>query len=373
MYLTATNLVHYLLERGLATPDSVVDGDFIVAEVGRRNRNFKVIRKDHPSYFIKQIKTSEQQAIATLYREAACYQLARSDEKFAPLAELMPTFVEYDPRRYLLIVELLPEGENLTEYHRRLGAFPEEVGAMLGRGLGAYHSEVGRMFGSQTDVSMFPRQVPWILSLHQGSDAMFQQLSGGNTQLVSILRQNPAFQQQLNALREEWTYDSLLHGDMKWDNCLVFRKNGQSLPPEGEEHPLNFRIVDWELADFGDASWDVGAVFQAYLAFWILSMPVQAGVAPGQYVEQAVYPLEAMQPAMRAFWTTYAEVRGLENQDVRTALERCVRYGAARMVQTVFEYMYMSPQLSTNAVSLLQVSLNILQNPKEAIAELIGL
>ncbi len=364
MYLTATNLVHFLLARGHATADSVVDGDFMVAEVGRRNRNFKVIRRDHPSYFIKQIKTSEQQAMVTLHREAACYRLAGSDPKYAPLAELMPRFVDYDPARYLLIVELLPEGENLTEHHRRLNAFPEEVGAMLGRGLGAYHSEVGRMFGGQADVSMFPRQVPWILSLHLSNDAMFQQLSAGNVQLVGILRQYPAFQQKLDELREDWRFDSLIHGDMKWDNCIVFKQDGG---------PLDFRIVDWELADFGDASWDVGAIFQAYLSFWIFSMPIAAGAAPGQFVGQAAYPLEAMQPAIRAFWKAYVATRKLDGEAARHLLERCVRYGAARMVQTVFEYMYASPQLSANAISLLQVSLNMLQAPREAITELLEL
>lgn len=366
MYLTATNLVHYLLARRLVTPASIVDGDFMVAEVGRRNRNYKVIRQENPGLFIKQIKTHDQQAMMTLHREAACYRLAGSDEKYAPLAELMPRFVDYDAARHLLTVELLPQGENLTEYHRRMNAFPEAVGRMLGRGLGAYHSEVGRMFTDEPDLAIFPRQVPWVLSLHQSSDAMLQSLSAGNTQLVGILRQQPAFQQQLDALREDWRFDSLLHGDMKWDNCIVFHK---------DEDTLDFRIVDWELADFGDASWDVGAVFQAYLAFWILSMPIMPGTAPAQYIDQAAYPLEAMQPAIRAFWQEYVAVRGLAADDeaARQLLERCMRHCAARMVQTVFEYMYASPQLSGNAVMLLQVSLNILQSPREAIAELLGL
>ena len=38
MFLTASNMAHYLLARGTIPPAVVVDGDFMVIEAGRRNR-----------------------------------------------------------------------------------------------------------------------------------------------------------------------------------------------------------------------------------------------------------------------------------------------------------------------------------------------
>ncbi len=364
MFITASNLVHYLVSRGTISADSVVDGDFIVAEAGRRNRNFKVIRRKSPGLFVKQIKTFDQQAIFTLQREAACYRIAQSDARYSTLAGLMPRFVDYDPSRYALILELVNGGENLTEHHQKLRSFPVEVGRMLGEGLGAYQSEVGRLFGAGADFSLFPRQVPWILSLHNSGDAMFSELSTGNTQLVALLRRYPDYQALLDQVRNDWQYDSLIHGDMKWDNCLVFRN---------EAGGFDFRIVDWELADVGDACWDVGAILQAYLTFWILSMPITPGVPPEQFIDKAAYRLEDMQPAIREFWASYIRVRGIDPASAGPILERCVRYGAARMVQTAFEYLYYASQLTGYAIILLQVSLNILKNPKEAAGDLLGL
>ena len=52
MYLTATNLANYLINRDIITAASVVDGDLAVVEAGRRNRNFKVIRRSNPSLFV---------------------------------------------------------------------------------------------------------------------------------------------------------------------------------------------------------------------------------------------------------------------------------------------------------------------------------
>src|SRR5436305_14389954 len=107
MIITTNNIVYYLLDQGLVTFESVVDVDLMVVDASRRNRNFKVIRKHHQGYFVKQIQQWEPQAIATMQFEAMCYSLSQSDDNFAPLALLMPKFYAYDPGRYVLIVELL--------------------------------------------------------------------------------------------------------------------------------------------------------------------------------------------------------------------------------------------------------------------------
>src|SRR5262249_4356320 len=128
----------------------------------------------------------------------------------------------------------------------------------------------------------------------------------------------------------------------------------------------------WELSDFGDPCWDVGAVFQAYLSFWIFSMPAQADSNVDDLVARAQFPVEKMQPAMRHFWQKYADFTELPRKDRSAKLERSVRCAAARMIQTAYEYMYYQPQVSTNVLYLLQVSLNVLTRPQEAIRELLG-
>jgi len=153
---------------------------------------------------------------------------------------------------------------------------------------------------------------------------------------------------------------------MKWDNCIIYAK-----PEENDE--LNLKIVDWELADLGDACWDVGAIFQAYLSFWILSMQMLGDPSPAQLVDMAQYPLEKMQPAIQTFWKTYVHTMQMDDTVSREWLERSVKYGAARMIQTAYECLSFSPQITANALCLLQVSLNILKSPQEAISDLLGM
>jgi Ser/Thr protein kinase RdoA (MazF antagonist) len=366
MILTRNNLADYLLERGLLSFESVVDGNLMVVEASRRNRNFKVIRKNHPGYFVKQIKEWEPQSIATLQCEATCYWLAQNDPRLSEtdLVQLMPRYYFYDSSRHALVTELLPDGENLSEYHRRLGKFPMEIARQLGRRLGGYHRDAGEGLKESPHASVFTRKVPWVLSVHQHSALLFNPLSAANARLLEIVRAYPEFQERLDALRAEWQVNGLIHGDMKWDNCLVCaedQENGESA----------LKVVDWEMADLGDVCWDVGAIFQAYLSFWISSIP-STGEAPSpELIARAQYPLEEMQPAIRAFWETYAE--SFEAAKRQELLERSMKYGAARMIQTAYEWMYYSQQVTASTLYLLQVSMNILKNPTEAISSLLGL
>jgi hypothetical protein len=364
MVLSSRNLVHYLLDRRLVTFDSVVDGDFMVVDAPSRNRNFKVIRKRAPSYFVKQVKTWEPAAIASLQCEATCYWLSQNDAEFALLRALLPQFHAYDPGSHVLVVELVPGGESLSEYHRRLGAFPADVAARLGEALGTYHRGAGDAPRLNSGKTSFPRNVPWILSFHRQGAHLFGTLSAANSQLLAVLQRYPEFQGALDALHDHWQVNSLIHGDMKWENCVV--------SPIGDGAP-GVKVVDWELADLGDACWDVGAVFQAYLSSWVLSLPATGDAPPSQLVEQAAFPLEAMQPAIRAFWRSYVVTLGRNGRGQGELLERCVRYGAARMIQTAFEYMNYSPQITASALRLLQLSLNVLTNPGEAVSDLLAL
>jgi len=365
MILSKSNVVHYLVEQCLIPFDSVVDGDLMVADAARRNRNFKVIRRKGQGYFVKQIQTWDAQTVAALGTEAACYRLARSAPDCAALARLVPRDFLYDSQRHVLVTELLAGGETLSDHHRRLNAFPLEPARLLGELFGRLHRD-GSSIAGRPETAAFMRQVPWILSAHQHGMHLFSALSAANTQLLQIVQGYPEFQRALDELRQEWRADQLIHGDAKWDNCVI-------CPAAPGQGALALKVVDWELADIGDLRWDLGALLQAYIAFWVLSMRIAGEMPPAQLAETAQYPIESMQPAVRAFWRSYVEARGLAAEAARALLTTSLKFGAARMIQTAYEYMQFSPQISPNALCLLQVSFNILKEPSEAVTELLGL
>ncbi len=358
MFVDNNNIAYFLAERGLLRFESVIDGDFMVRDQTSRNRNLKVIRKNSPGFFIKQIGQKTPEFMQSMEREATCYRLAKQHPGFRSLHSLLPEFHYFDPANYILILELLPNGESLWNYHQRMGHFPLEVGKLQGEKLGIYHSRI-KLDGSTDELKPFPRQIPWILSLHETPSA--HQLGGGNSQLVDILRQYPEFPTALAAIKANWQYSALIHGDIKWENLMVCRKDVDA--------PLELKIIDWEIADIGDECWDVGGVLQAYLSFWIFSLPVTEtnGTAT------PAFDTEGIKPAMAAFWTSYATARNLPQHTSRQVLVRCMSCAAARIIQTAYESSMMAPQLSRHALCKLQMSMNILKDPSGAVRDLMGL
>lgn len=365
MILSKSNVVHYLIEQGLLALDSVVDGDLIVADATSRNRNFKVIRRTQQGYFVKQIRFWNPQTAATLNVEAVCYRLARGAPELVALADLVPRDCVHDTQNHVLVTELLPDGESLADRHRRLNAFPPDPARLIGAQFGRLHRATASALEGRPEAAAFGRQPPWILSAHHHGTNMLGSMTGANEQLLKVVQSYPDYQHALDQLRAGWRVERLIHGDVTWDNCVLHRANGNGM--------LAHKVVDWEIADIGDPAWDLGGFLQAYISFWILSMRMSADLPPARFANTAQYPIEAMQPSIRAFWHAYIEAMGLERAAAQALLIRCIKYGAARMIQTAYEVTQYAPQMSANALCLLQVSFNILKEPQEAATHLLGL
>ena len=359
--MNKNDLVHYLLERGLLDRGAVVDGDVMVVEGARRHHNYSVIRRHGTGLFIKQMQPDQAYSAQTLQKEAACYVMMESDPALAEIHALMPRFRAYDPDRHILVLELIGGGENLSELHRRVNAFPEDIARRVGELLARYHDVSARELLPRANSAIFQGQPPWILSFHLMPRGSMQNLSAANGQFMSILQNYPDFGQALDRLRMAWRRNALIHGDMKFDNVVVESK------PDTNPQPMH--VVDWELADVGDSAWDVASILQAYLTWWISTLQHIPADEPN---DVAQYPLETIQPAIHAFWDTYVRSRGISTRDADAELERAVSYAGARMLQTVYESMAWAPALTQHAVWQVQACMNILKQPRAAATDLLG-
>jgi aminoglycoside phosphotransferase (APT) family kinase protein len=191
-------------------------------------------------------------------------------------------------------------------------------------------------------------------------------LSGTSLQLLRMIQQSDVFCQDLDAIRQGWKAEALIHQDIKWENCMV-------VPQPASARNVTLKIVDWELANLGDPCWDIGALFGDYLGFWLLSIPFAGDAPPDQFMNLAQYPLTRMQPAIRSAWQAYAHRMELDPATATQWLLRAVRYAAARLIQTAFEHAQTASYLMGNIAGLLQLSFNILRRPQEALIHLLGI
>jgi len=335
MFLTEANLLYYLLERRFADLDSVVDGAYRVRNLSRRNRNFRVTCGER-EYLVKQPKKWDAASRRTLEQEAAVYWRAKTDSAFEPLKALVPESYAYDPSQSVLILEYLAGRSNLRHSGRR---FVPEVARLAGATMGAFH----RQMRSESMAAQFPARFPWYIAVHQSNWADLDDATEGQRELLRTIPRYAEFGNALESLRAECRGETVVHGDWKLENCLL----------AGDGSGLH--VIDWELSHWGDPFEDAGTALQSYVVDWV-RRPFEIAIG-------------TVRTAVRAFVEGYAA----EAQcDAAAIAPRALRFGAARMLQTAYEVLDHSDEMTADAVRLLQASLNILTRPEWAQSEIFG-
>jgi aminoglycoside phosphotransferase (APT) family kinase protein len=353
--LAQEDVARYLLDRELLGPEAVLDGGLAIRDASSRNRNFRVETSVGPCYLLKQGLSPE--AASSVAHEASVYaRLAREGDT---LVAYVPAFCGYDAVEGVLALELVRDAEDLRSHHLRSGRFPAGPAAAVGSALGALHRSTAAPGGAAAGAA-----APWILSVHRPDARVFRDISAAALELIRIVQGAAGFPAALDRVRSAAFGAALVHGDVKWDNCLVRSRD------DGEQE---IRLIDWEVAGPGDPCWDIGSALSQYLSFWLFSIPVTGSVAPERFPELATYPLDAMKPALAACWIAYADAVGLAADAVVDRLVHTVELAGARLVQSAFEAAQMMQRLTSPLVLHLQLALNILQRPGDAATRLLGL
>jgi hypothetical protein len=356
MFLTATNVFHYLRDVGLADAGDIVDDAFCVREIGRRNRNFHIIRTPGRSLFVKQVPAVIAETSLSFAREAACAQLAAQDPACASLRAVMPTLRRYDNRRHVLVYDAIDDGASLTEWIARHGEVGEAVTDALAATLAAVHVETRASGTIATLAPVLSGEPPWIFIIGEQAETVMPNMSGGVREIVAQLRATPELLVGLSQLGKQWPQRCLTHGDLKFDNVMVVER--------GDERAL--RLIDWELGNLGDPLWDVAGAIGAYFQLWLLRQPAQALQAGG-----ALAARQEVQRDARRFWAIYRGASGSFGDEAET-----LRLGylcGARLALLAFELLANAPAMTPHAQAALHCARYCFADTRAALRDLFGL
>lgn len=359
MFLTSANLVYYLNARGIVKASEIVDGQFCVIEAGQHNRNFKILLGDHKGVFVKQIQNVDNTSQISLLRESQCYLWAQN---FPAWAALIPDLIGYDQDRHILILELINKSQNLREYFNQKNFLSEDLAGLLGQSLSTFHGISTDLNALDLAIPQLEKKVPWIFTYHKKSFFPENSLSNGAIHFAEILRGLPKLISHLDRLFDLWHPNNLIHGDLKWDNILV--SNGSDIP--------KLSLIDWELVDFGDTRWDVGSVFQSYLSHWIMRNYRDKEESQEKLLMLTNSNMPSMFNSIRIFWISYCEGLRIPVLTRPVYLLQCLEFGAVRMLRTTFESLYGSKEVSQHAYALIELSQQILDDPRKAAINLFG-
>lgn len=312
---------------------------------------------ERPGWFVKQAPPDETSALL-LTVEASLYQLAaRAPAEFPP-APWMPRLVLWDPADAILITELFAHAvdEAIAE-DAQAHPVTRGLGPAVGAALAATHRVRPGSLGPEGPC--LPTTPPWVLDIGRPIPDHLRSLSEAQLALLRAIQRDARVRNTLDALAEGWTPTALVHGDIKWANLLLAGDR-----PAGP--PL--RMVDWELTQWGDPLWDLGGALTTYLSD-VLGMlwtdAVDAEAAAGMFASA----LPALQQEVGQVWTAY----WAGSEHGREAAVQTVRYGAARLLQTAFEWSATEDQMPRGAVAACQLGLNLLTDPQGGASSVFGL
>ena len=174
------------------------------------------MRQGATGLFVKQMRDHADRRHAHPEARGACYEVAAT---FPKSRRIMPRLIRYDEARHTLVLELLPEAESLLAYHRHHKAFRSRSAQVWARRSALYHGRQARCREPRLKASAAPDTGDPTLG-RGGHDILGR--SAYRADSFGAAPQHKDFEGLLDALGAEWRFDSLIHGDMKWDNVLVF-------------------------------------------------------------------------------------------------------------------------------------------------------
>lgn len=358
MFLTASNICHYLLARDVIDPIELLRGRFKVIEIGRRNRNFKILLSEKKQgVFVKQVKLANAGFIQGLQNESDCYRLAASCPDWA---QTMPRLLDFDPRRSCLCLELQPKSKNLREHLHSVSQFPLTLAKALGFALAACHLAFRERLHEVPEVFQSQKKIPWMLNFRSPPpDA-----TRGSLAFLDFLEHQTTLFELMSKLASQWQREGMIHGDLKWDNCVVY---------EDVSGSTCLKLIDWELCDIGDPRWDVGSILQAFPVHALLLNRIDLNASQDDVFTQTCNLISSDKAAISAVWKSYVCARGNEVLASSNFLIECVEFAAARLAVSAYEWTCMEDGLHPQAKTLLLLAQAIQIDPQRAADKLFGL
>jgi len=367
MDISIDNVTTYLLERDLLNMESIVDESIKIIDISGKNRNIKVIRRNYPSYLIKQPYASDFRSADTLRTEAYLYYFVKNSN-LKNTVNIMPNIIAFDDERNIEVLEFIDNSLSVYQYveDKKFNIFPVDIALAIGRIMATYHNSF-RYSLSDPKLSFLPRAIPDISFISKPGPEIFTHLSPANLQLLKIIQDHHQLLQTIHDLETMWIPHTVIHGDIKLENMIISSYD--------TARHFVMRIVDWELAAIGDCAWDIAAIFKELLVFWIylskgrLNQQLQQS-ANNSYANQSI---QSIQSACRGFWSGYIRTEKIGNEEARDLLKRSITYCAIYLVVRAYEIQQFLNKLSNSAVYMLQLALNILKDINKSIMFLLGI
>lgn len=361
--ISTENVAEYLISHKILDVESIISGGLTIIDSSRRNRNIRIMENSKKGFLIKQPRLTSIGNITTIKKEALVYLLSQTDPDLFAIHHIVPQITDFDDINNILITELIINSTPLQEHLIRSKGDIQKEAAILGKMMGQYHSTFSVLKDRQKLKLINEKSVPPSLVLRPQPE-IFVEINPSRLEFLKLMQRDKDFYKSALEALAEWEPKTIIHSDIKFDNILVFRESDKN---------LRLKIVDWEAVSLGDPAWDIACVLQEFIRLWIDFFPSMKSESVNQLISKTDYPLQKLQPSIRAFWGAYVEKNKMPKSQSHKLLLKSVVFSAMRMMQSVYESLASAQIYYQNLTYMIQISFNILKNPYDAIIYLFGI
>jgi aminoglycoside phosphotransferase (APT) family kinase protein len=349
LILTRHNTLLFLLNHGLISTQDLVEHSLAVRSHTQRNRGLSVTWHNGQGYYVKQHQpdAGPWESHSSVANEARILQSLRDA---GGSSALIPALRLFDAQHQALVTDWQPDTLICAELAITDGQIDAAVAATLGTALADLHAGLASAGRADSHGQAFSSDPPWVLQFHRLHPLAGEDQSWAQARLVALIGQQDDVLPLLEALAADWPTEQLIHGDMKWQNCLMRTTSGGA---------GNCVFIDWEMAGLGDPLWDLAGLAQSWLKTWLDSVPVDPADSEEDIAARGAANFAPFRQALGALWQAYlAECPGVSQT-------RFAALCGARLIQTLYEENDGEVDLLPEHLMLLQLARNLLQRPEE--------
>ena len=140
------------------------------------------------------------------------------------------------------------------------------------------------------------------------------------------------------------------------------------------------KIIDWELASWGDPAFDLGTVIASYLQIWLGSLVIRRSeegeegeVNVAESLQLAEIPLKIIKPSITALCRAYLEQFPEVIHIYPDFFERVLRCAGLGLFDRIQSALYYQKVFDNHGVCLLQVAKSLLCSPQKFMHTIMGL
>lgn len=345
MILTRHNALLFLLNHQLISVQDLLEHSLSVRSHTQRNRGFSVTWRNGQGYYVKQHQpdAGPWESHSSVVNEA---RILQSLQHAGSVPTFIPALRLFDAQRQALVVDWQPDALPCADLAITDGQVDLDVAAMLGRALAGLHASLASAGQTDEHGQTFSSDPPWVLQFHRLHPLAGEDQSWAQARLVALIGQQDDVLPALGALAADWPTAQLIHGDMKWQNCLMRTTADDS---------MDCVFIDWEMAALGDPLWDLAGLAQSWLKVWLDGLSNDED----DLVARGAASFAPYRQALGALWHAYQT----ECRDVSRT--RFAALCGARLIQTLYEENDGEVDLSPEHLMLLQLARNLLLQPDE--------